>query len=187
MDDGCQHKPVTEGKLSTAAQELSELQLLMRSLWQSVFSPALTAAGEGLTQSGLECLRFVGDNPNCSAGQLAQALQISPAAGTKLIDRLVAKGLVRKTNSPVDRRIVTLNLTTAGNDALQRVEQIGVKQLHQVLEGLSTEDREVFFTLLRSVVQAAAAHRGSSEGICLHCGGKDWCTCPLREYCRGGQ
>lgn len=54
-------------------------------------------------------------NPGVRQGALARQLHIKPAHMTKLIQRLVKAGLVKRTVPPEDRRSVTLALTPAGH------------------------------------------------------------------------
>lgn len=52
---------------------------------------------------------------------LAQALDIHPTTTTRLCDRLVDKGLLRRDPHPGDRRTVELHLTTPGRRLVQEV------------------------------------------------------------------
>lgn len=48
-------------------------------------------------------------------------LGVDPSAGTRLCDRLVRKGLVRRQRSTTDRRVVRVALTPAGRSLVERV------------------------------------------------------------------
>lgn len=52
---------------------------------------------------------------------IADELQVNPSTGTRMLDRLVRKGLVRRMRSATDRRAVRLQLTTAGRDVVEQV------------------------------------------------------------------
>jgi DNA-binding MarR family transcriptional regulator len=49
-----------------------------------------------------------------SAGELGGRTRLAPASVTNLIDRLVAKGFLRREPDPIDRRRVLLHADTAG-------------------------------------------------------------------------
>lgn len=64
----------------------------------------------GINRTDLRCLDLLFDGP-MSAGRLAEAINLSPAAMTALIDRLERKGYVRRVRDPADRRRVLVELT----------------------------------------------------------------------------
>jgi DNA-binding MarR family transcriptional regulator len=52
------------------------------------------------------------------AGELALAADLSPATATQLLDSLATMGLVVRTRSDRDRRVVTCTLTTHGRELI---------------------------------------------------------------------
>jgi DNA-binding MarR family transcriptional regulator len=52
---------------------------------------------------------------------IAEELRVNPSTGTRMCDRLVRKGLVRRLRSTSDRRVVRLRLTRAGHDIVEQV------------------------------------------------------------------
>lgn len=166
-----------------ARQALRDVQMFVRSLWHSVFAPALDEVSQELSQSQLACLRFVEGYPGCAAGELSRALQITPAAATKLVDRLVVKGLIRRGVSDEDRRVVLLQLTDEGRQLLQRVTEAEAERLQRIFHQMPASSRDELFRLLRLAVKAAAASQGDISGICLQCGRNRFCGCVLAELC----
>ena len=67
----------------------------------------------GLGPADLRCLDWLADGPK-SAGVLATATGLRPAATTALIDRLEAKGLVERVRDDTDRRRVLVRMTDEG-------------------------------------------------------------------------
>jgi len=55
------------------------------------------------------------------SADIAEELQVNPSTGTRMTDRLAAKGLVRRVRSTDDRRVVRLRLTRAGHDIVEQV------------------------------------------------------------------
>jgi DNA-binding MarR family transcriptional regulator len=53
-----------------------------------------------------------------SAGELALAADLSPATVTQMLDSLAGMGLVERTRSERDRRVVNCSLTTRGREQL---------------------------------------------------------------------
>ncbi|MGW4942025.1 MarR family transcriptional regulator [Actinoplanes sp. NPDC004185] len=52
---------------------------------------------------------------------IAEELQVNPSTGTRMLDRLIRKGLVRRLRSTTDRRVVRVRLTPAGHDVVEQV------------------------------------------------------------------
>src|SRR3982750_905116 len=52
---------------------------------------------------------------------IAEELRVNPSTGTRMLDRLIRKGLVRRMRSSTDRRVVRVRLTTAGHDIVEHV------------------------------------------------------------------
>jgi DNA-binding MarR family transcriptional regulator len=52
---------------------------------------------------------------------IAEELRVNPSTGTRMCDRLIRKGLVRRTRSSRDRRVVRLRLTQPGHDIVEQV------------------------------------------------------------------
>lgn len=82
---------------------------------------ARSLAGIDVTLPQYRALVVVGSRPGVAVGGLAEALDVHPTTATRLCDRLVAKGLLRREQSADDRRAVELRLTSSGRRLLQRV------------------------------------------------------------------
>lgn len=67
----------------------------------------------GINRTDLRCLDWLLDGP-LTAGQLAEAVGLSSAATTTLLDRLESKGLVRRVRGTDDRRMVLVEMTETG-------------------------------------------------------------------------
>jgi DNA-binding MarR family transcriptional regulator len=52
---------------------------------------------------------------------IADELRVNPSTGTRMLDRLIRKGLVRRTRSATDRRVVQVRLTPTGRNVVERV------------------------------------------------------------------
>jgi MarR family transcriptional regulator, organic hydroperoxide resistance regulator len=63
-------------------------------------------------------LSGLADHDELSAGELALAADLSPATVTQMLDSLAEMGLVERTRSERDRRVVNCALTTRGRELL---------------------------------------------------------------------
>jgi DNA-binding MarR family transcriptional regulator len=60
-------------------------------------------------------LRVIGDRPDITPREVAAALHLHPSTITGIIQRLEARGMVRRTSNAQDARSAHLRLTAAGN------------------------------------------------------------------------
>src|SRR5258708_3754545 len=66
-----------------------------------------------LNRTDLRCLDWLFDGPK-TAGQLADAIGLSSAATTTLLDRLEQRGLIERVRDATDRRKVLAEMTELG-------------------------------------------------------------------------
>jgi DNA-binding MarR family transcriptional regulator len=69
----------------------------------------------GVNRTDGRCLDVIDQRPGLTAGELAEAVGLSPGAVTTVLDRLEARGLVTRSRDPDDRRRVTLKMTPEAN------------------------------------------------------------------------
>jgi DNA-binding MarR family transcriptional regulator len=72
----------------------------------------------GLTAPQLLLLQAIRNMGAVSISSLSAEISLSQATVTSIIDRLEARGLVQRTRSDSDRRIVHATLTSAGDDVV---------------------------------------------------------------------
>ncbi|GAB4265996.1 MAG: MarR family winged helix-turn-helix transcriptional regulator [Pararhodobacter sp.] len=76
-------------------------------------------AGTDVRPGEFTVLWLIDLNPGMRQGALARTLAIKPAHMTKLVQRLVTAGMVRRTVPPEDRRSILLALTAKGRAYLE--------------------------------------------------------------------
>jgi DNA-binding MarR family transcriptional regulator len=96
------------------------------------------------------------DGPS-TAQEMAREMDIDAGAMTRLIDRMVAKGLVERTRSSSDRRVVTLALSDDGDAVARRVPAVLAGVNNDYLRGFSNEEWETLKQLLRKMLANAPA------------------------------
>ncbi len=86
-----------------------------------------------------------------SLAALADFLGMTPPSASKLVQGLVARGLVVRQQSIRDRRQVRLGLTAAGQDRLELARRATLQRLAQMLVRLPLPERETLAEALRSL------------------------------------
>ncbi|BCJ49614.1 MarR family transcriptional regulator [Actinoplanes sp. NBRC 14428] len=87
---------------------------------------------------------------------IAEELQVNPSTGTRMLDRLLRKGLVRRVRSTQDRRVVRVRLTPAGR---QIVEQV-ITRRRADLERIVAATAELWQPAVTDALAAFAAAAG---------------------------
>lgn len=75
-------------------------------------------------------------------GALAEALGVEGPSLVRVLDQLVAAGLMERREDPHDRRARTLHLTDAGHALRTQVEEVLVELRRRVFQGVSESDLE---------------------------------------------
>lgn len=76
-------------------------------------------------------------------GSIAVYMDRALSATTTVVDRLVAKDLVRRGSDPNDRRVVTCELTDAGRGAIDRFWRVGRDRILLIMEFLTEAELEI--------------------------------------------
>lgn len=90
-----------------------------------------------------------------SVAALADAVAVTPPTVSRLCDRLVRKGLVRRREDPRDRRAVRLALTAAGRELVDQVTERRRREIERLLEAVSPETQRQMVDALQQLSAAA--------------------------------
>nr|WP_221333171.1 MarR family transcriptional regulator [Nocardia transvalensis] len=97
----------------------------------------------------LSTLRRSGGPDGLTAGGLIKTTMVTSGAITNRIDRMEAKGLVRRTPDPKDRRTVRIQLTDEGLDTIDRLMPLHVDNEIRLLGGVDRAELDQLAGLLR--------------------------------------
>lgn len=82
---------------------------------------------------------------------------------TRMLDRLEAKGLLRRVRSKTDRRVVELELTDEGRALAPSLSLPIVNVLNEALQDFSKEEVATLSLLLRRVTEALKSAPANQE------------------------
>src|SRR5215510_13387399 len=77
----------------------------------------------------------------CGMSKISEGYDITPAAASQLVDKLVQGGFIQRIEDPHDRRAKLLNLTDKGRDLVQRGIQERYRWVDELSAKLSAEER----------------------------------------------
>jgi DNA-binding MarR family transcriptional regulator len=99
-----------------------------------------------------------------TAAELARLCQLDAGAMTRTLDRLEAKGLLRRVRSCEDRRVVNLELTDEGRHSAGQIPETLCKVLNAHLQGFSAaEVDQLKAMLLRMLGNGEALQKHRNE------------------------
>ncbi len=99
----------------------------------------------------LATLRRQGPPYQLRPSDFTGSLMLTSSGATKRLDRLERAGLVERAPDPDDRRGVTITLTEAGHELIDRVTEAHLANEARLLAGLSAREREQLAGLLRKL------------------------------------
>ncbi|MBF6173485.1 MarR family winged helix-turn-helix transcriptional regulator [Nocardia blacklockiae] len=102
----------------------------------------------------LATLRRSGGPAGLTAGALIKTTMVTSGAITNRIDRLAAKGLVRRAADPADRRTVRIQLTDAGLDLIDKLMPLHVDNEIRLLGGVDRAELDRLAALLRTLSES---------------------------------
>jgi DNA-binding MarR family transcriptional regulator len=129
------------------------------------FAKALTPLNFSPPDAGI--LRLLGRSPGISQQELAKRLDMHASRLVAVIDELEKRGLVARETNPADRRVYSLHLTVAGNEALAAIGVVARTHNESICTGLDNNERLQLGALLGKI----AAQQGLTQGV--HPGYKD--------------
>jgi DNA-binding MarR family transcriptional regulator len=117
----------------------------------------------GLTMAQMVALYVLDHLGAQTVSAIASFLNLSPAATSHLVDRLVTSGFVGRTEDPVDRRQKRVAITRAGHALAARVHQERAREFGSALALLAPELQGQFARVLSRVVDGLRAAPESAK------------------------
>ena len=90
-----------------------------------------------------------------SAAELCKVISYDAGAMTRMLDRLEAKGLIRRTRSSQDRRLMNLELTEEGRAAYPRMREISMAIANRFLRGFTKAEARQLEGFLNRLLENA--------------------------------
>jgi DNA-binding MarR family transcriptional regulator len=97
--------------------------------------------------------------------ELSRVMSYDSGSMTRMLDRLEKKGLIARSRSDKDRRVVQLELTAQGRSAAAQLPEIGATVLNEQLRGFSDTDLATLIDLLSRFIA-----NGIDDGNGTGCG-----------------
>ncbi len=117
----------------------------------------------GLYRGQAILLKILSDKDGLTHSEIAEKLEISPAAATKVIKRMEALHYVRRRPDPTDERISHVFLQAEGAAVVHQIENT-FDQIDQILiSNLNPEEQRTLIQLLWKVYTSLLAHDADAD------------------------
>jgi DNA-binding MarR family transcriptional regulator len=142
--------PGMEPEISVVNAVLSASRALV-----AVAARSLADAAEQVTLTQYRTLVVLSSQGASSLAQLAEAVGVAPATATRMCDRLVKKGLIRRRAVRDNRRQLSLTLSDAGRRLVDDVTARRRDEIGRIVRVMSPGDQDVFVHALGQFAAAA--------------------------------
>jgi len=142
-------------------RQISERVAMGRALWRELVIGFASQLGDlrlGFTQ--LAALYVLADGNTLTVGELAEAINRSPSATSRLIDGLVRRRLVERRAEEEDKRQKTLRLTPRGRAILRVVDRGRADQFLSAVRPMPTPERAIVAMGVAALATHAISRRG---------------------------
>jgi DNA-binding MarR family transcriptional regulator len=117
---------------------------------------------EGLTPRQTTILRTLTEREGARIGDLAGAVELSPSAMTRVVEKLEAQGLVERVRGVGDDgRAAMVKITRAGREVRKRIDHLMQERTLAIVNAVPEEKRAVVLWAVRTLTEAM-----NSEGCC---------------------
>jgi len=101
----------------------------------------------------IACLLALLEGGPIALSQIARKIMVNSSTLTGIIDRLENKGLVARTRTSQDRRVITIELTPAGRDLAENAPPPIQMKIVEGLKQLEEEEREQIIQALSKLAE----------------------------------
>lgn len=121
----------------------------------AIAARSLADAGEDVTLTQYRALVVLASRGPQGVAELAEAVAVTPPTASRLCDRLVKKGLVRRRTDRHDRRQVQIALTHSGRGLVDAVTERRRGEIADLLAAIPPETQHAVGVALRRLAEAA--------------------------------
>ena len=119
----------------------------------AIAARSLADAGEEVTLTQYRSLVILASRGPQGVAALAEAVAVTPPTASRLCERLVRKGLVRRRTDRRDRRQVRVGLTEAGRHLVDTVTERRRREIADLLASIPPQDQRPVAAALQQLAK----------------------------------
>lgn len=146
------------------------------------------AVADRIEQAARDVMNHAGETPAAlvvigyglgpSNDQLKKTLGLSHPGTVRLVDRLVADGLVERRPGK-DKRAIALHLTRRGQRLREELLTKRLAAIHPFLKVLSTDEQDALGSLLHKLLSSLDTSDQQRRNLCRLCDNRVCTNCPI--------
>jgi len=113
------------------------------------------AKSTGLSMHQVSLMMQLNYRGACGMSEISERFNVTPAAASQLVDKLVQSGYIQREEDPNDRRAKLLNLTDKGQEVIQQGFEERYRWVDELTERLTEEERVQISEALDIMTRAA--------------------------------
>lgn len=121
------------------------------------------ARQNNLSMSQMGALFHIYRQGQCGVTEVGHYLDVTSAAASQMIDRLVQQGLIERSEDPEDRRVKQIVLTKKGERILKNGMRARQRWMHDLAQALSDEEKAALEPALDLLIEKVRSLAKASE------------------------
>lgn len=135
----------------TPEESARELLEVVPIVMRDIRSEMRSRRSPDLTVPQFRTLAFVNRNEGSSLSEVANHMGLTPPSTCRLVDGLIARGMMTRQDHPTDRRRVRLSVTPRGLTILEASRRGALAHLADKLSGVAADDRGVIVKAMETL------------------------------------
>lgn len=152
--------PVSSGIVD--ADAVREAILTASRLLVAVTADAVSSAQGTLTLPQFRLLETLHGRGPLKHAALADHLGVNPSTASRMVDRLVAVGMVERRRSPTSRREIVLYLSAAGAEVVHQITERRQREISNIIGKMPESARSALVGVLNVFAEAAGTYRANA-------------------------
>lgn len=120
----------------------------------AVSARSLAAVDESLTLPQFRLLVLLSGRGPLKAATVAESFGVNPSTVTRMVDRLVAAGLIDRQTNPASRRESVVRLTSAGVEVVEEITATRRSEIARIVERMPMSARRGLVEVLAAFAEA---------------------------------
>jgi DNA-binding MarR family transcriptional regulator len=137
-----------------AADAVTDAVLTASRLLVGVSARSIAAVADSITLPQFRLLVVLSTRGAVNMSVVAEQLDVNPSTATRMVDRLIAAGMVSRDTNPASRREVVVQLTAAGGDLVGRVTRLRRKEIAAIVARMPGKHRQELVDALEAFTEA---------------------------------
>ena len=142
-------------KKQGVSDELTTALLRASRVLVAVAARSLAEVEDVVTVTQFRTLVVLSSRSGTTLRALAEALDVNSSTAQRMVEKLVAAGLVSRRTGEADRRSVSIELTDAGGQVVRRVTERRRREIGRIVRRMPVESRADFVTAVDAFGDAA--------------------------------